>query len=154
MDQDGYRSEELFDPPSSSNKDVLALDSSDGAGGNEASDDDIDMTDLFCLKRKSSCSSSRKLASKPKAVLKKGPTPLSSKSRKAPEVQSQAADLSALKDISSTLNQLVAHIENTEQEIKTLKRAVHSSPSSNSDATPCKEKLPVGVRVSNALSIE
>ena len=138
MDQDGYRSKELFDSPSSSDKDVLALNSSDGAGGNEASDDDIDLTDLFYLKRKSSSSSSRKLASKHEAVSKKGATvystPLSSKSSKVPEVQSQAAVLSSLKDISSTLNQLVARVENTEQEIKTFKRAVHSSPSSNSDA--------------------
>ena len=152
MDEDGYRSEELFNSPSNydNDKELLAPDTSEGES--EADDVDVNMTHLFYFNRKSSSSRGSKLTDR--AILKKdsrdsGPkiitTPLTSKRKtsvtdlgKASEVQSETAVLSALKDMSSTLNQLVARVENTEQEMKTLKRAVHSysSPISSSDATP------------------
>lgn len=51
--------------------------------------------------------------------------------------------------MSSTLNKLVARVDSTEKEMKTLKRALHSSPSSSSgsDTTPGREKVPVNIRV-------
>lgn len=111
MDQDGYTSEELFHSNSDDDKDVLAHDTC-----SEESDVDVDMTDLFSFKRKSRGGRSKKDSRDSKSRIIT--TPLTSKRKtsvtdleKSSDFQNQAAVLSALKDMSSTLNQLVARVE-------------------------------------------
>ena len=57
--------------------------------------------------------------------------------------------LSALKDISSTLNNLVNRVENTEKDIKIVKKRLgSSSPSSSSDSSKTQMVIPNVIRVS------